>query len=350
MTHRTLSIAAITVLFAGMANSQVARPSTPTPAPAPRQTLPSGVALPGTSRDVQTWQHPVFAWDSTSGNNKALHDLQINPAAYANGLPIETVTGSDEIHDEIYAVRQSLVLYDGKIVSIKETYTQLFDNVPDIHMTALHDKLSEYGFGWTRNSNMQISTPSSNGLYRIWKSQSNRGVAITLTGHYEKHNSGDKLLEATIEYEHIARRDALGRIKAGHEVFGQNPNITSPPVLPARPLPAQLKSEPATRQSPSLNISDENLRRIEEASARRELERAQREEELARITRMTPEERQQHLRDVNVDIIKNNSGLPLPITLNEDDMRKLHEAGFDVPGYTPGNSANPTNKTNSTTK
>lgn len=64
--------------------------------------------------------------------------------------------------------------------------------------------------------------------------------------------------------------------------------------------------------------------------AREEWEERRRknEEELAKLT---PEERERRLHDINVDLIINNGGPPLPMELDDEDLRKLEEAGFDVP-------------------
>lgn len=51
------------------------------------------------------------------------------------------------------------------------------------------------------------------------------------------------------------------------------------------------------------------------------------------MAKLTPQEREQRLRDINVDIIINESGPPLPIELDQKDLTKLHEAGFEVPGF-----------------
>ncbi len=75
--------------------------------------------------------------------------------------------------------------------------------------------------------------------------------------------------------------------------------------------------------------------RMEELRARREAARAEREqrrkemeEEMAALT---PEQRERRLHQINVDIIKNNSGPPLPIELDAEDRAELREAGFDMP-------------------
>ncbi len=75
---------------------------------------------------------------------------------------------------------------------------------------------------------------------------------------------------------------------------------------------------------------DELERRRAEWRANREEERRKRREELAK---MTPEERKQYFRRINMEIIKTGSGPPLPIELNESEMRELAEEGFAVPGY-----------------
>lgn len=64
--------------------------------------------------------------------------------------------------------------------------------------------------------------------------------------------------------------------------------------------------------------------------AREEWEERRRknEEELAKLT---PEQRERRLHDINVDLIINNSGPPLPMDLDDEDLKKLEDAGFDVP-------------------
>ena len=75
--------------------------------------------------------------------------------------------------------------------------------------------------------------------------------------------------------------------------------------------------------------------RMEELRARREAARAEREERRrqmeAEMAALTPEQRERRLHQINVDIIKNNSGPPLPIELDAEDRAELREAGFDVP-------------------
>lgn len=75
--------------------------------------------------------------------------------------------------------------------------------------------------------------------------------------------------------------------------------------------------------------------RAEEIRARREAQRAEREkrrkemeEEMAALT---PEQRERRLHDINLDIIMNDKGPPLPIELDAEDRAQLREAGFDVP-------------------
>ena len=46
---------------------------------------------------------------------------------------------------------------------------------------------------------------------------------------------------------------------------------------------------------------------------------------------LTPEQRDRRIRDINLDIIVNDKGPPLPIQLDAEDRARLREAGFDVP-------------------
>ena len=68
--------------------------------------------------------------------------------------------------------------------------------------------------------------------------------------------------------------------------------------------------------------------RREAARAEREERRREMEEEMASLT---PEERDRRLHDINVDIIVNGKGPPLPLDLDAEDRAKLRDAGFDVP-------------------
>ena len=56
--------------------------------------------------------------------------------------------------------------------------------------------------------------------------------------------------------------------------------------------------------------------------------RRQHAEEMAALT---PEQRERRMHDINVDIIINGSGPPLPIDLDDEDLRRLEEAGFEIP-------------------
>ena len=108
--------------------------------------------------------------------------------------------------------------------------------------------------------------------------------------------------------------------------FGMPPG-TQPETLVAtsvRPAP------PIRRITPEEQTRIDQLQqRREEARQKRDEERKVQAEELAKLT---PKEREQRLHDINTDIIINNSGPPLPIELNQRDMEKLSNAGFDVPG------------------
>lgn len=75
--------------------------------------------------------------------------------------------------------------------------------------------------------------------------------------------------------------------------------------------------------------------RTEEVRARREAARAEREERRrqmeAEMAALSPEERDRRLHDINVDIIVNGKGPPLPLELDAEDRERLREAGFEVP-------------------
>ena len=73
----------------------------------------------------------------------------------------------------------------------------------------------------------------------------------------------------------------------------------------------------------------EREKRREEWRKKRDEERERRRKELEA---MTPEEREQHLRQVNMDLIRSGDGPPLPIELNREEMEQLASEGFAVPG------------------
>ncbi len=102
------------------------------------------------------------------------------------------------------------------------------------------------------------------------------------------------------------------------------------------PLPATSATAGTRGRVNTHVLSPEAQKRRDEVNARREAARKEREEarkkQQEELEKMTPEEREQRLHDINVDIIINNQGPPLPIELNESDLKKLAEAGFDVPG------------------
>ncbi len=98
-----------------------------------------------------------------------------------------------------------------------------------------------------------------------------------------------------------------------------------PTVSSSRPAPAAPTAEELKRR-------EEFRLRREEARKQREEERKKQAEELAKLT---PEQRERRLHNLNVELIINDSGPPLPITLDAQDMQKLSDAGFDVPGHTP---------------
>ena len=75
-------------------------------------------------------------------------------------------------------------------------------------------------------------------------------------------------------------------------------------------------------------------KRLEEKRAEREERRREMEERRKQhadeMAALTPEEREERMHKIAVDIIVNDSGPPLPIELNERDLDELEDAGFDV--------------------
>ena len=80
----------------------------------------------------------------------------------------------------------------------------------------------------------------------------------------------------------------------------------------------------------------EKRRELEEQRERRRKQREEWEERRRKhaeeMAALTPEQRERRMHDINLDIIMNNSGPPLPIELDEEDERRLEEAGFEIPG------------------
>ena len=79
----------------------------------------------------------------------------------------------------------------------------------------------------------------------------------------------------------------------------------------------------------------EKKRQLEEQRERRRKQREEWEERRRQhaeeMAALTPEQRERRMHDINLDIIMNNSGPPLPIELDEEDERRLEEAGFEIP-------------------
>jgi len=79
---------------------------------------------------------------------------------------------------------------------------------------------------------------------------------------------------------------------------------------------------------------EEARRKLDEKRAAREERRKEMEERRRKhaeeMAALTPEEREQRMHDIAVDIIVNDSGPPLPIELNDRDLDRLEAEGFDV--------------------
>lgn len=76
-------------------------------------------------------------------------------------------------------------------------------------------------------------------------------------------------------------------------------------------------------------------RKLEEERERRRLAREEMEERRRKareeLEAMTPEQRERRMHEINLDIIMNGKGPPLPIDLDEEDVKKLEAAGFEIP-------------------
>lgn len=87
----------------------------------------------------------------------------------------------------------------------------------------------------------------------------------------------------------------------------------------------------------------EKKRELDEQRERRRKQREEWEERRRQhaeeMAALTPEQRERRMHDINLDIIMNNSGPPLPIELDEEDERRLEEAGFEIPRPDGGEEA-----------
>ena len=83
------------------------------------------------------------------------------------------------------------------------------------------------------------------------------------------------------------------------------------------------------------NEKSEARRKLEEERERRRKAREEMEERRRKareeLEALTPEQRERRMHEINLDIIMNGKGPPLPIELDDDDIKKLREAGFEVP-------------------
>ncbi|MGN0844840.1 MAG: hypothetical protein ACI4QT_06430 [Kiritimatiellia bacterium] len=93
-------------------------------------------------------------------------------------------------------------------------------------------------------------------------------------------------------------------------------------VLPQPP--AENKEAEAAREE----MKERRRKAYEEFQERRR----RNAEEMAALS---PEDREKRLHEINTDLIINGGGPPLPIELNDEDLDKLYDAGFDV-GKRPG--------------
>lgn len=115
-----------------------------------------------------------------------------------------------------------------------------------------------------------------------------------------------------------------------------NPNTTNRADVTSygqpggKPVELQTKTDWEIQEDKQKEKDAREEMRARRRKAREEWEERRRknEEELAKLT---PEERERRLHDINVDLIINDSGPPLPMELDDEDLRKLEEAGFDVP-------------------
>lgn len=110
--------------------------------------------------------------------------------------------------------------------------------------------------------------------------------------------------------------------------------VTDPATLAATPVttaatPAVPQAKNSKKETAKTAEELERERRRAEWRKKRDEERERRRQELEA---MTPEEREQHLRQVNMDLIRSGDGPPLPIELTREEMEQLASEGFAVPG------------------
>ncbi|MBR1609709.1 MAG: hypothetical protein IJ678_08870, partial [Kiritimatiellae bacterium] len=93
-------------------------------------------------------------------------------------------------------------------------------------------------------------------------------------------------------------------------------------------LPQKADWEVERDKSEARRKLDEIRERRRKEREEREAERKARQEELAALT---PEQRERRMHEINLDIIMNGKGPPLPIDLDDEDVRVLKDAGFEIP-------------------
>ena len=148
-------------------------------------------------------------------------------------------------------------------------------------------------------------------------------------------NEGRFLAVSDGQYRTVAQSGVEGRLPAYREVsepsfdeyvaiYQRDCQATLDPIVSL-----EIATEEIQRREERRMQREETRMRVEELRKQREAEREKQREAFAKLT---PEQRDRRLRDLNVEMIINGSEAPLPITLDEKDIAKLKAAGFDVPG------------------
>jgi hypothetical protein len=102
-----------------------------------------------------------------------------------------------------------------------------------------------------------------------------------------------------------------------------------PVDLSSLPTKPQWQIDKENREKKQQIEKDRAERRAAREERRKEMEE-RRKQHAAEMASLTPEERDQRMHDIAVDIIVNASGPPLPVVLNDRDVDRLEEEGFDV--------------------
>lgn len=304
------------------ANAQT-RPSAPASSPAPPMSPPSAAPIspePGTREYYEQKIKGHYALDGGElVSIVSVRDLPPGLTRYTSAPGVSRPTSFGTYGANPAGARwiegPVMQIVSNRLAVIGKTFTQASGAVridPSCLIAMREDRKSDAG-------NERRFLAVSDGQYRT---AAQSGVEGRLPAYREVSEPSFD------DYAAIYQRDCQATVDP---IVSMEIATSAAPGEVGRPLTTFSTSSP-----PLQALSPEEIQRREEMRIRRDEARRKRGEERKKqaeaLARMTPQERERRLRDLNLELIINDSGSPLPIELDEKDIAKLKAAGFDVPG------------------